>query len=134
MNVFLRNARARNGHVEATLNHPFPAQVVAPASHAMVAHIRDHADLSDLHKMVYAHHFLPICPSDDGHLNKTPTDTRVAFDWLTGRTAKATTGADLAAQNDKQSKDARVRIRKGTGERVYLIDEPPAHKKRRTSS
>ena len=27
MNVFLRNARARNGHVEATLNHPFPAQV-----------------------------------------------------------------------------------------------------------
>ena len=28
MNVFLWNARARNGHVEATLNHPFPAQVV----------------------------------------------------------------------------------------------------------
>ena len=27
MNVFLRKARARNGHVEATLNHPFPAQV-----------------------------------------------------------------------------------------------------------
>ena len=27
MNVFLWNARARNGHVEATLNHPFPAQV-----------------------------------------------------------------------------------------------------------
>ena len=26
MNVFLWNARARNGHVEATLNHPFPAQ------------------------------------------------------------------------------------------------------------
>ena len=28
MNVFLRNARARTGHVEATLNHPFPAQVI----------------------------------------------------------------------------------------------------------
>ena len=28
MNVFLWNARARNGHVEATLNHPFPAQVM----------------------------------------------------------------------------------------------------------
>ena len=28
MNVFLRKARARNGHVEATLNHPFPAQVL----------------------------------------------------------------------------------------------------------
>ena len=27
MNVFLWNARARNGHVEATSNHPFPAQV-----------------------------------------------------------------------------------------------------------
>ena len=27
MNVFLWNERARNGHVEATLNHPFPAQV-----------------------------------------------------------------------------------------------------------
>ena len=27
MNVCLWNARARNGHVEATLNHPFPAQV-----------------------------------------------------------------------------------------------------------
>ena len=27
MNVFLWNARARNIHVEATLNHPFPAQV-----------------------------------------------------------------------------------------------------------
>ena len=27
MNVFLWNARARNGQVEATLNHPFPAQV-----------------------------------------------------------------------------------------------------------
>ena len=27
MNVFLRNARARNTHFEATLNHPFPAQV-----------------------------------------------------------------------------------------------------------
>ena len=27
MNVFFWNARARNGHVEATLNHPFPAQV-----------------------------------------------------------------------------------------------------------
>ena len=27
MDVFLWNARARNGHVEATLNHPFPAQV-----------------------------------------------------------------------------------------------------------
>ena len=27
MNVFLWNTRARNGHVEATLNHPFPAQV-----------------------------------------------------------------------------------------------------------
>ena len=26
MNVFLWNARARNGHFEATLNHPFPAQ------------------------------------------------------------------------------------------------------------
>ena len=26
MNVFLWNALARNGHVEATLNHPFPAQ------------------------------------------------------------------------------------------------------------
>ena len=26
MNVFLWDARARNGHVEATLNHPFPAQ------------------------------------------------------------------------------------------------------------
>ena len=26
MNVFLWNARARNGHLEATLNHPFPAQ------------------------------------------------------------------------------------------------------------
>ena len=31
MNVFLRNARARNGHVEATLNHPFPAQVTEDA-------------------------------------------------------------------------------------------------------
>ena len=31
MNVFLRNARARNGHVEATLNHPFPAQVAFAA-------------------------------------------------------------------------------------------------------
>ena len=28
MNVFLGNARARNGHVEATLNHPFPAQAL----------------------------------------------------------------------------------------------------------
>ena len=28
MNVFFWNARARNGHVEATLNHPFPAQVL----------------------------------------------------------------------------------------------------------
>ena len=28
MNVFLWNARARNGHVEATLNHPFPAQAL----------------------------------------------------------------------------------------------------------
>ena len=27
MNVFLWNARVRNAHVEATLNHPFPAQV-----------------------------------------------------------------------------------------------------------
>ena len=27
MDVFLWNARARNTHVEATLNHPFPAQV-----------------------------------------------------------------------------------------------------------
>ena len=31
MNVFLWNARARNGHVEATLNHPFPAQVTEDA-------------------------------------------------------------------------------------------------------
>ena len=29
MNVFHWNARARNTHVEATLNHPFPAQVAA---------------------------------------------------------------------------------------------------------
>ena len=29
MNVFLWNARARNTQVEATLNHPFPAQVLA---------------------------------------------------------------------------------------------------------
>ena len=28
MNVFLWNARARNGHVEATLNHHFPAQAL----------------------------------------------------------------------------------------------------------
>ena len=33
MNVFLWNARARNGHVEATLNLPFPAQApFLPAS------------------------------------------------------------------------------------------------------
>ena len=32
MNVFLWNARARNGHVEATLNHPFPAQDLVAAS------------------------------------------------------------------------------------------------------
>ena len=31
MNVFLWNARARNGHVEAALNHPFPAQVASDA-------------------------------------------------------------------------------------------------------
>ena len=31
MKVFLWNARARNTHVEATLNHPFPAQVEALA-------------------------------------------------------------------------------------------------------
>merc|ERR1711965_1086133 len=30
VNVFLWNARARNGHVEATLNHPFPAQAATP--------------------------------------------------------------------------------------------------------
>ena len=30
MNVFLWNARARNGQVEATLNHPFPAQAATP--------------------------------------------------------------------------------------------------------
>ena len=38
MNVFLWNARARNGHVEATLNHPFPAQalVLDPATRAPV--------------------------------------------------------------------------------------------------
>ena len=29
MHVFLGNARARNTHVEATLNHPFPAQAAA---------------------------------------------------------------------------------------------------------
>ena len=29
MNVFLWNARARNSHVEATLNHPFTAQVAS---------------------------------------------------------------------------------------------------------
>ena len=32
MNVYLWNARARNGHVEATLNHPFPAQAAADAT------------------------------------------------------------------------------------------------------
>ena len=37
MNVFLRNARARNGHVEATLNHPFPAQVAAVLGAATLA-------------------------------------------------------------------------------------------------
>ena len=35
MDVFLWNARARNGHVEATLNHPFPAQVFDWATDAM---------------------------------------------------------------------------------------------------
>ena len=37
MNVFLWNARARNGHVEATLNHPFPAQVAHAALGISVA-------------------------------------------------------------------------------------------------
>ena len=36
MNVFLWNARARNGHVEATLNHPFPAQVFAALLYFLV--------------------------------------------------------------------------------------------------
>ena len=35
MNVFLWNARERNGHVEATLNHPFPAQVLAELARKM---------------------------------------------------------------------------------------------------
>ena len=35
MNVFLWNARARNGHVEATLNHPFPAQALTAAYRVM---------------------------------------------------------------------------------------------------
>ena len=37
MNVFLWNVRARNGHVEATLNHPFPAQAARDES------FREHA-------------------------------------------------------------------------------------------
>ena len=36
MNVFLWNARPRNTHVEATLNHPFPAQVIDAKGHAVV--------------------------------------------------------------------------------------------------
>ena len=35
MNVLIWNARARNGHVEATLNHPFPAQVELQSKAAM---------------------------------------------------------------------------------------------------
>ena len=34
MNVFLWNVRARNSHVEATLNHPFAAQVRVDESKA----------------------------------------------------------------------------------------------------
>ena len=37
MNVFLWNARARNTHVEATLNHPFPAQVYCASYAEFVA-------------------------------------------------------------------------------------------------
>ena len=35
VNVFLWNARARNTHVEATLNHPFPAQTPPATSSAI---------------------------------------------------------------------------------------------------
>ena len=46
MNVFLWNARARNGHVEATLNHPFPAQVRAPYAYTARVLWKKHSWLS----------------------------------------------------------------------------------------
>ena len=44
MNVFLWNARARNGDVEATLNHPFPAQVFTASHHAYAETLLDRID------------------------------------------------------------------------------------------
>ena len=41
MNVFLWNARARNGQIEATLNHPFPAQVEPKGNQGRDVVIRD---------------------------------------------------------------------------------------------
>ena len=43
VNVFLWNARPRNGHVEATLNHPCAAQVHFPAINVTVAPRKDAA-------------------------------------------------------------------------------------------
>ena len=41
MDVFLRNARARNSQVEATLNHPFAAQVTVTLEKSGASHDHD---------------------------------------------------------------------------------------------
>ena len=69
---------------------------------------------------------------EDGHLGKSDQDTRVAFAWLTQRTAKARPAAPPAT--DKTIAKRTARVRKSTGERVYLVDEPPAKRKKRASS
>ena len=115
----------RGGSVAWGLN------VVSPASHALIEAIRD-GNLTDEQKKVFAHHYFPVVPPDDGHLGKSDQDTRVAFAWLTQRTAKARPAAPPAT--DKTIAKRTARVRKSTGERVYLVDEPPAKRKKRASS
>ncbi|KAH8069237.1 hypothetical protein JL721_6056 [Aureococcus anophagefferens] len=80
--------------------------VVAPASHALIEAIRD-GNLTDEQKKVLAHHYFP-------------------------RTARARPAAPPAT--DKTIAKRTARVRKSTGERVYLVDEPPAKRKKRASS
>ncbi|KAH8094141.1 hypothetical protein JL720_4131 [Aureococcus anophagefferens] len=99
----------RGGSVAWGLN------VVAPASHALIEAIRD-GNLTDEQKKVFAHHYFPVVPPDDGHLGKSDQDTRVAFAWLTQRTARARPAAPPAT--DKTIAKRTARVRKSTGERV----------------
>ena len=82
MNVFLWNACARNGHIEATLNHPFPAQVATGAAARAAARVavamNDDAVAAARRRRLACNFNTDCCPV--GHYSSTGRYTGTACD------------------------------------------------------